>query len=76
MMFLGGPGTRCGIDGLDVFSFGHGALVTAQTSLGKLVHALVGGRPSGLDHVENTTFVRTQSGDFPDNAADHLRVFA
>ena len=61
-----------GVDGFNVFTLGHGTLVTAQTSLGELVHALVGRGSSGLDHVEDATFVRGQSHHFAGNFSTQL----
>lgn len=43
---------------LDVITFLDGTLVTAQPSFGELVDALVGTGSTGLDHVQNASFVR------------------
>ena len=75
MMFLGGTGTLGRVDRFDVFSLGQGSLVTAETTLGKFINALVGRRSARLDHVENASFVGTQADDFTDNAADELGGF-
>ena len=66
--------TLRGIDRFDIFAFGHGTFVTAQTSFRKLVHTLVGRSASRFDHVENATFVRGQSDHFPRNFTTQFRA--
>jgi hypothetical protein len=60
-------GSLLGIDGFDIFTLGQCALMAAQTTLGKLVNALVGRRAARLDHVQNATLVRRQTHYFARN---------
>lgn len=43
--------------------------MTAQSALGELVNALVGGASTGLDHVEDPSFVGGESGDLAGDLA-------
>ena len=38
-----------------------------QTSLGEFVDAFVGRTSPGLDHIQNTTFIGSQTNDFTGN---------
>jgi hypothetical protein len=57
------------VDSLDIFTLGKGTLVGSETTLGKFVDTLVGGRTSSLDHIENSALIRGKSnnltGNFP-----------
>jgi hypothetical protein len=66
-MHTGRSRSLLGIDGFDIFTLGQCALVTAQTTLGKLVNALVGRCAARLDHVQNATLVRGQTHHFASN---------
>lgn len=66
----------CGINILDVFSLFHRRLVRAETLLGILVNALVGGRSTGFDHVQNASFIRCQSDHFASQFAGERCAFA
>lgn len=47
-----------------------------QTSLGKLVHTLIGGGPTSLDHIKNPTFVGCQTNHLTGNFTAHQRPLA
>jgi hypothetical protein len=68
--------TLCGIDILDIFSLGKSTLVASKTSLGELVHTLIGRGSSSLDHIQNSALVGAQSNDFTGNLAAHLGALA
>jgi hypothetical protein len=68
--------TLCGIDILDILSLGKSALVASKTSLGELVHTLIGRGSSSLDHIQNSALVGAQSNDFTGNLAAHLGALA
>ena len=61
---------------LDIFSLFDGRLVAAESVLGILVNALVGGGSTGFDHVENASFVGCESNDFAGQFAGEGRAFA
>lgn len=66
-LYTSGTSSLLGIDLLDVFSLGQGTLVGTETSLGKLVHALIGRGSSSLDHIQNSAFIGCQSNNLTGN---------
>ena len=56
-----------GVDFLNVLTLGQGALVGSEASLGELVNALVGGRTTSLDHVEDAALVWGQANNLAGN---------
>ena len=60
------------VDGLDIFSFDQSTLVASQSSLGELVNTLVGSRSSRLDHIQNTSLVRSKTTDLTGDRTAHL----
>ncbi len=63
----GGTSSHLGVHVLDIFSLYQCTLVGTKTSLGEFVNALVCGRSSGLDHIQNSAFVRAQSDNLTSN---------
>lgn len=50
--------------------------MASKTSLGELVHTLIGRGSSGLDHIQNSALVRAQTNDFTGDLAAHLGALA
>lgn len=69
-----GAGTLLGVHLLDVVALEESTLVRSQPSLGELVNAFVGRTATGLDHVEDATFVRCKAGHLPDHTPDHFNA--
>jgi hypothetical protein len=65
-----------GIDFLDIFSLGQSTLVGTQTPLGKFVNSLVGTASPGLDHIQNSAFIRGQSDNLTGNGTAQANVLA
>jgi len=74
-MGAGSPRALLGVDVLDILTLNKCAFVTAESLLGELVYALIGRRTTSLDHVEDTTLVWCQPGDFPRNRTAKRNAF-
>ena len=60
-------GSHLSVHVLNIFSLDQCTLVGTKASLGEFVNALVCGRSSGLDHIQNSAFVRGQSNNLTSN---------
>ena len=76
LMLLGRTSTLCGINSLDIVTLCQSTLVGTQASLGKLVHSLICRGTARLDHIQNATFVGTQTGHFANDSTHQLGVLA
>lgn len=63
-----------GVQFLDLVTLLQRPSVRAQTSLGELVHALLGGRTTGLEHVQQSLLVGGKTHDLTNQLADELRA--